>query len=68
MGLFEYWCDECKKPYKMWKHIEPDPIPSCPHCGTKGKRSLGALLQFKGTGFYETDYKNSEVALPSEDE
>jgi predicted nucleic acid-binding Zn ribbon protein len=48
----------------------PEPHESrCNKCGGPGIEVLGiSSIQFKGSGFYTTDYKSSEVALPSEDE
>jgi predicted nucleic acid-binding Zn ribbon protein len=40
------------------------PITVCPHCGKKSKRLIGKGLTpiFKGSGFYQTDYKNQKPA------
>lgn len=70
MGLFEYRCTKCDKIYKIWRHAKPeDPDDRCNKCGGRGIEILGlSKLDFKGSGFYSTDYKATEVALPSEDE
>ena len=61
MPLFDYKCNSCG-------HIEPDvlvfksvEIPVlCPACRTPMTKQFGvSLSQFKGSGFYETDYKET---------
>jgi putative FmdB family regulatory protein len=68
--LFEYSCNKCENVYKIWKHRKPKPENClCNECGGEGTQILNiAYVNFKGTGFYETDYKNNEIALPAEDE
>lgn len=70
MPLFEYRCRRCENVYKIWKHIKPEGEDAlCNKCGGKGIQVLNvAYIDFKGTGFHETDYKKTEVALPAEDE
>ena len=47
-------------PAKLLDTIKAEPIKKCPKCGGKVTRLLGAGsgIIFKGTGFYQTDYKN----------
>jgi putative FmdB family regulatory protein len=70
MGLYEYRCRKCENVYKIWKHVMPTENEAlCNKCGGKGIEVLGvAYVDFRGSGFYENDYKNKEVALPSEDD
>ena len=70
MPLYEFRCRKCENVYKIWKHTFPtDEESCCNKCGGPGIEVLGiATIKFKGKGFYETDYKKSEVALPSEDD
>ena len=70
MPIFEYRCRKCENVYKIWKHVMPTGEESrCNKCGGPGIEVLGiAYVNFKGSGFYETDYKNNEVALPAEDD
>jgi predicted nucleic acid-binding Zn ribbon protein len=41
--------------------MKDDPLKNCPECGGEIKRLIGTGLGpiFKGTGFYQTDYKNN---------
>ncbi len=59
MPLYEYECRKCGHRFeKIQKFSDPTPR-TCPHCKTKGKihRLLSApAIQFKGSGWYITDY------------
>ena len=70
MGLFEYRCTKCNNIYKIWKHVKPeDDEARCNKCGGRGIEVLGiSRLNFKGKGFYSTDYKDTEIALPQDDD
>jgi putative FmdB family regulatory protein len=70
MPLFEWKCNKCGNVYKIWKHRKPEPDKChCNKCGGEGTQVLNvAYVSFGGSGFYETDYRKSEIALPSEDE
>ena len=61
MPTYDYKCLECENKFEMFQPITADPIKNCPKCGGKVKRLIGpgAGPIFKGTGFYQTDYKNS---------
>ena len=66
MGLFEYWCAHCEKPYKMWKHIEPVPVPTCPTCGSKGEKQLGVVVRFEGNQEHWQTPRATPTATPEE--
>jgi len=61
MPTYDYTCDKCHHTLEAFQKITDDPLTSCPKCGTPSlKRGVGggnATFQFKGTGFYQTDYK-----------
>jgi len=61
MPTYEYFCKACDKDFEVFQSITADPLKDCPECNTKGqverKISGGAGIIFKGSGFYETDYK-----------
>ncbi len=61
MPTYEYKCLECGYLFEEFQKMSDDPLDTCPECGGKVKRliSNGAGLVFKGSGFYLTDYKNS---------
>jgi putative FmdB family regulatory protein len=59
MPLYEYQCTKCKHRFeKIQKFSDPD-IKKCPECGGKVEKLLSApAVQFKGSGWYVTDYAN----------
>lgn len=62
MPTYDYQCQACGHTWELFQSMNDNPVKSCPKCKKrKAKRLLGmgAGLIFKGTGFYETDYKNT---------
>ncbi len=62
MPTYDYYCEACKHRFEAFHAMSAKPIEKCPKCGkSKVKRLIGggAGVIFKGTGFYETDYKKS---------
>ena len=59
MPTYEYECDKCKKHFDLFHSMTDTKVQKCPKCGGKTHRliSAGTGVIFKGTGFYETDYK-----------
>jgi putative FmdB family regulatory protein len=64
MPTYEYICNDCGYEFEEFQSITADPIAICPKCEGKvtKKISSGGGLIFKGSGFYETDYKNKGSA------
>lgn len=63
MPTYDYICQACGHEWEMFQSMNDSPAKSCPQCKKrKAKRQigLGAGLIFKGTGFYETDYKDKK--------
>lgn len=63
MPTYDYQCQACGHSWELFQSMNDDPVKSCPKCKKrKAKRllGLGAGIIFKGTGFYETDYKNKK--------
>jgi len=60
MPTYEYKCLKCKKHFDVLQRMSEKPLTRCIHCKGKVERliSAGAGLIFKGSGFYQTDYKN----------
>lgn len=61
MPTYDYQCDACGHAFERFQSITASPLKKCPGCGKlKLKRLLGtgAGLIFKGSGFYETDYRS----------
>lgn len=59
MPTYEYECTKCNHAFEAFQSITAEPLKRCPKCRSKVKRLLGkgAGIIFKGTGFYETDYR-----------
>ncbi|NOZ46284.1 MAG: zinc ribbon domain-containing protein [Chlorobi bacterium] len=67
MPTYEYRCNECGKRFELFQKMSDKPIESCPTCKGNVTRLIGAGMGiiFKGSGFYETDYKhNGEKKSP----
>ncbi|MES2788780.1 MAG: zinc ribbon domain-containing protein [Planctomycetota bacterium] len=62
MPTYDYECDACKHKWEEFQSIKAVPTKKCPECGkSKAKRLIGtgAGIIFKGSGFYQTDYRSS---------
>jgi putative FmdB family regulatory protein len=61
MPTYEYHCDACEHHFDEFQSIKDEPLVKCPQCGRKKLRRVfgtGAAILFKGSGFYETDYRS----------
>jgi putative FmdB family regulatory protein len=57
MPLYEYECFLCRHRFERIQRVSDASAPSCPACGGSARRLLSApALQFKGSGWYVTDY------------
>ncbi|MGC8745570.1 MAG: FmdB family zinc ribbon protein [Candidatus Saccharicenans sp.] len=62
MPIYEYRCDKCHYEFEIMQKIEDKSLEVCPKCGGHLTRLISSpAIQFKGTGWYITDYahKNS---------
>lgn len=61
MPNYDYRCLSCGHEYERFQSMSEKPETKCPKCGKKVQRLIGggSGVSFKGTGFYETDYKKS---------
>lgn len=61
MPNYDYQCISCGYTFEEFQKMTDEPLKECPQCHGTLKRLIGAGLVpiFKGTGFYQTDYKNS---------
>jgi len=59
MPTYEYECQDCSHTFERFQSITAKPLRRCPVCGGRLRRLIGAGagVIFKGSGFYETDYK-----------
>jgi putative FmdB family regulatory protein len=61
MPTYDYRCDACDHKFEVFEPISAQPLKKCPQCKKKKLRRLfgaGAGLVFKGSGFYQTDYRS----------
>ena len=61
MPTYEYECLACTHQFEQFQSITAEPIKICPVCQGVVKRLIGrgAGFIFKGSGFYQTDYRSS---------
>ncbi len=61
MPTYDYKCLDCNYTFEEFQKMTDDPLEVCPKCKGKLKRLIGAGVTpiFKGSGFYQTDYKNN---------
>ena len=61
MPIYEYQCDACAHKFEVMQRMSDDRLKTCPACNTDNLRKLISPVgfQLKGTGWYETDFKNS---------
>ena len=61
MPTYAYRCPGCGHEYEKLQKISDSTRIKCPKCGKRGTRLIsgGAGIVFKGSGFYETDYKRA---------
>ena len=61
MPIYEYVCSQCNHHLEALQKLSDDPLVFCPECGeaTLRKQVSAAAFRLKGTGWYETDFKNS---------
>lgn len=61
MPTYDYECDACGHRFELFQSISADPEKKCPECKKLKLRRLigtGAAVVFKGSGFYQTDYRS----------
>ena len=62
MPLYEYVCQKCSRRTEVIQAFGERRIRMCPHCGGKVKKAFSApAIQFKGSGFYITDYAKGKT-------
>src|SRR5436305_453991 len=61
MPTYEYHCDACEHNFDEFQSMTEEPLKKCPECGKRKLRRIfgtGAAVLFKGSGFYQTDYRS----------
>ncbi|QDU08014.1 FmdB family zinc ribbon protein [Gimesia aquarii] len=69
MPTYDYECSQCEHKWEEFQSITAKPLRKCPACGKlRAKRVIGAGagIIFKGSGFYQTDYRSSSYKKAAE--
>lgn len=68
MPTYDYECQACDHKFERWQEMSARKLRTCPECGKRKLVRLvgaGAGVIFRGSGFYETDYKRKQSPKPS---
>jgi len=69
MPTYDYECDACGHRFEKFQFISARALRKCPVCGKAALRRLigpGAGVIFKGSGFYQTDYRSESYRKGAE--
>ena len=69
MPTYDYECEACGHKFEKFQSMTARPIRKCPKCGKRKVRRLlgmGAGIIFKGSGFYQTDYRSESYRKDAE--
>jgi putative FmdB family regulatory protein len=69
MPTYEYVCDACEHEFELFQSITAPVKRKCPECGKnrlRRKIGTGAAVIFKGSGFYQTDYRSDSYKKAAE--
>ena len=61
MPTYEYKCTACDHRLEAFQSMKDKPLRKCPKCGKNALERLisgGGAVLFKGSGFYQTDYRS----------
>ena len=65
MPLYEYACPKCGERIEMIRRFSDPPEAACPKCGAEMRKLISSpAIQFKGSGFYKTDYPSGSASAP----
>ncbi len=69
LPIYEYQCVDCEYRFEQMQSVSAPPVTKCPACGGKVSQLLSApAVQFKGSGWYVTDYaRKSSAPSPTGD-
>ena len=66
MPLYEYRCLSCGHTFDAIQKFSDPPLKTCPECGKKVEKCVSSpAIQFKGSGFYITDYARKDSSSAS---
>jgi putative FmdB family regulatory protein len=65
MPTYDYKCTACEHTMEVFQSMKDAPLRKCPACGKQSLERLigvGGAVLFKGSGFYQTDYRSDSYA------
>ena len=63
MPLYEYECERCEHRFEKIQKFSDPPVETCPKCGGPVRKLMSSpAIQFKGSGWYITDYARKDSA------
>ena len=66
MPLYEYECEACRHRFERIQKFSDPPVEQCPNCEGKVRKLLSSpAIQFKGSGWYITDYAKKDSTAAS---
>jgi putative FmdB family regulatory protein len=71
MPTYEYLCKKCEHEFEQLQSITAKALRKCPQCGKMSLKRLigaGSGVIFKGSGFYETDYRSESYKKAAKSE
>ena len=70
MPHYEYECTKCGHHFEVFQRMTDPKLETCPECGGKVERLIGpgAGIVFKGSGFYQTDYRSESYKKKAKSE
>ena len=71
MPTYDYRCKACEHEFEVFQSMKDSPKRTCPECGKRALERLigtGAAVIFKGSGFYQTDYRSESYKKAAEKE
>jgi putative FmdB family regulatory protein len=71
MPTYDYHCDACEHEFEHFQGMNDPLLKKCPECKKPKLRRLigaGAAIVFKGSGFYQTDYRSESYKKKAEAE
>ena len=69
MPTYDYECPSCAHTFELFQQITEKPKKACPECGKRKVQRLigaGGAVIFKGSGFYQTDYRSKDYKTKME--
>lgn len=69
MPTYDFRCNVCSHEFEAFQSMKDKPLTKCPKCGKKALERLigtGAAIVFKGSGFYQTDYRSESYKKAAE--